>query len=258
MSRHASPRAILITGATGAIGAALAEEYAAPGITLILHGRNLLRLDAIASVCRSKGAQVLQQDFDLRETDRLFAWVESMAGTYGLDLVIANAGVNIDIGENAQGEVWQDVNALLEINVKAAMATAHAAIACMRRAGHGQIVLMSSLAAYYGLPITPSYCASKAAVKAYGEALRGWLRHAGIRVSVVMPGYVRSEMCDNMPGPKPFLWTAERAAVAIRRGLQRDQARITFPFPLNFGCWWLAVLPAAWSSRILGWLGYGK
>jgi hypothetical protein len=65
-------------------------------------------------------------------------------------------------------------------------------------------------------------------------------------------------MCDDMPGPKPFLWSPERAARAIRCGLARDKARISFPFPLNWGTWWLAVLPAGLSSRIVRWLGFGR
>jgi hypothetical protein len=113
----------------------------------------------------------------------------------------------------------------------------------MRARRSGQLALISSLAAYYGLPVTPSYCASKAALKAYGEAIRGWLASEGVRVSVVMPGYVESQMCREMPGPKPFLWSAERAAQHIRLGLARNRARISFPFPLNLGTWLLAVLP---------------
>ena len=72
-----------------------------------------------------------------------------------------------------------------------------------------------------------------------------------------MPGYVQSPMCDAMPGPKPFLWTPEQAARAILQGLARNKARISFPFPLNFGCWWVAVLPAGVSQQIVRWLGYG-
>ena len=107
-----------------------------------------------------------------------------------------------------------------------------------------------------GLPVTPSYCASKAAIKAYGEALRGWLKKEGIGISVIMPGYVDSVMCREMPGPKPFLMQPPRAAALIRQGLARNKARISFPFPLNFGTWWLAVLPAAISVWIVGLMGY--
>jgi short-subunit dehydrogenase len=76
-------------------------------------------------------------------------------------------------------------------------------------------------------------------------------------VNVVMPGYVSSPMCHAMPGPKPFLWQPERAARVIKRGLARNKARISFPFPLNLGTWFLAVLPAGVSHRIVGWMGYG-
>src|SRR3546814_1798613 len=72
-----------------------------------------------------------------------------------------------------------------------------------------------------------------------------------------MPGYVESQMCAEMPGPKPFLWPASRAARTIRSGLARNRARISFPFPLNLGCFLLSVLHPSASGRILKWLGYG-
>jgi short-subunit dehydrogenase len=115
---------------------------------------------------------------------------------------------------------------------------------------------MSSLAGFFGLPLTPAYSASKAGVKAYGEALRGWLAPYGVQVTVVMPGYVASTMSEAMPGPKPFVWTPDRAAKLIQRRLALNHARISFPFPLNIGCWLLAVLPPSWSVKILALLGY--
>jgi len=252
-----TPRCILITGATGAIGGALAREYAAPGIRLILHGRRHEVLQPLASHCRQLGADVVVSDIDLCDDTALFAWLDWLCVPEPPDLVIANAGMNISHASDGKGERWAQASALLEINLRVPMAMLNYLAPRMRKRGRGQLVLMSSLAAYHGLPVTPSYSASKAGIKAYGEALRGWLAADGVGVSVVMPGYVNSRMCHAMPGPKPLLWQPERAARFIRRGIARNRARISFPFPLNFGSWWLAVLPAALSQRCLAWLNYG-
>lgn len=251
---EAGCRRILITGATSAIGSALADYYACAGVELVLHGRNEAILDQVADRCRRAGARVATQRLDLRELDALHQWLSE---SEAFDLVIVNAGMNTHVGPHGEPEPWPECEALLDLNVKATMRLVQSVLPAMRRRGTGQIALLSSLAAYFGLPSTPSYSASKAAVKAYGEALRGWLAPEGIRVNVIMPGYVRSPMCDDMPGPKPFLWSPERAARVIGRGLARDKARISFPFPLNLGCWFLAVLPARLSVYILGKLGYG-
>ncbi|MBE9607835.1 SDR family NAD(P)-dependent oxidoreductase [Chitinilyticum litopenaei] len=250
------PNSIVITGATGAIGGALALTYATHGCRLLLLGQNAERLSALAQACESKGARVICQQMDLRDIAALRAWAATVFATEIPDLLIANAGVNINLTDDPAGERWEDIERLMDVNLRATQALVHAVLPFMRRRGRGQIALVSSLAGYYGLPMTPSYSASKAAVKAYGEALRGWLAPEGVQVSVIMPGYVASPMCDAMPGPKPFLWSPERAARVIRRGLAANRARISFPFPLNWGSWWLAVLPASMSQRILHWIGY--
>jgi len=254
---RAPPGRVLITGATGGIGGALAAVYAEPGRTLVLQGRKADRLNVLAADCEARGAKVLTQVLDLGDRAALAAWLGGLAAQEPLDLVIVNAGVNTSIGPAGDGERWAAVEELIEVNVRAALATVDGVLPAMRARRCGQIALISSLAAYHGLPVTPSYCASKAALKAYGEAIRGWLAGQGVGVSVVMPGYVESPMCRAMPGPKPFLWSAERAARHIRRGLERNQARISFPFPLNLGTWCLALLPPALSQHILRLLKYG-
>ncbi len=251
-----SLRTILITGASGSIGSALARAYAAPGVILVLHGRDEEKLNLVAGDCEARGAQVILGIFDITDTPQLQAWVQDIDYSNPIDLLIANQGMNINIGPKGEGEDWVQAERLLEVNLRATMALASAAIKPMRARGHGQIALISSLAGFFGLPLTPAYSASKAGVKAYGEALRGWLAPHGIQVTVVMPGYVESDMCDAMPGPKPFLWTAERAAAVIKRRLALNHARISFPFPLNIGTWFLAVLPPEISIKILGWMGY--
>jgi short-subunit dehydrogenase len=256
--KRRAPATVLITGASGGIGGALAEAYAAPGVELVLHGRDQPQLDALAERCRARGAAVRLQNLDLRERAALRAWLAGLSAQLPIDLAIVNAGVSTDVGARGEGERWEAVEGLLEVNVIAALATVDALLPAMRARRHGQIALISSLAGYHGLPLTPSYSASKAALKAYGEGLRGWLAADGVGVSVVMPGFVDSHMSRKFRGPRPFLWSAERAAQAIKRGLARDAARISFPFPLNLGSWLLAVLPAAASQRLLRLMGYAR
>jgi short-subunit dehydrogenase len=100
------------------------------------------------------------------------------------------------------------------------------------------------------MPSAPAYSASKAAVRGYGEALRGALAPSGIRVSVICPGFVRSRMTDANPFPMPFLMDASRAARIIRRRLERNKARIAFPWPTYFAAWLMGTLPPALTDPL--------
>lgn len=250
------PRCIFITGASGGIGGALAPAYAAPGVTLILQGRRMERLQALAEQCRALGARVLLEAMDIRDLDALRAMVARVSEAEQPDLIVVGAGLNTAVGANGEAERWDDSLALLEVNVLAAMATVDAALPAMRARGAGQIALFSSLAGWRGLPVTPTYSASKAAIRVYGEAIRDWLAPEGVQVNVILPGYVESKMCFEMPGPKPFLWTADKAAQRIKAGLAANRGRISFPFPLNVGTWLLGVIPQRLSSFILRRLAY--
>lgn len=250
------PRVVLITGAAGGIGSALARAYATPGRTLLLHARREQVLNALADECTARGATVVQTYFDLDDTDRLRQWLIQSDEAHTVDLVIANAGININMSAGPSGEPWDQVEALIRANITAAIATAHAVLPAMRTRGRGQIAMISSLAAWRGLPETPSYSASKAAIKAWGEAMRDAVAADGVRINVIMPGYVHSKMAYDMPGPKPFMWSAERAARYIRIGLSRNRPRISFPFPLNLGCFLLAGIHPAVSGWILRRLNY--
>ena len=251
-------RHVLITGSTGSLGNFLALEYAAPGMHLTLHGRNNDALLRLAEQCQAKGAVVTTKALDLRQREAVRQWVAELCAVDAPDLIIANAGLNANIGSDAAGEAFAEAEALVEVNLLSTIALIDGAVSAMRKRRCGQIAIVSSLAAYYGLPATPTYCATKAALRNYGMSLRGWLQSEGIRVNVILPGYISSSMCDAMPGPKPFLLRPERAARIIRRGLERDWARISFPFPLNLGIWGLSLLPACLAMPIARALGYGR
>lgn len=252
------PSTVLITGASGGIGGALAEAYSAPGMTLVLHGRDEARLAGVAARCAARGAEVRTQVLDVRDRPALQAWIGETAAALPIDLAFVNAGVNTRVDPALGAEHWAEVEKLIEVNVLAAFATTDALLPSMLARRRGQIALISSLAGYYGLPIAPSYSASKAALKAYGEAMRGLHAGAGVGVTVVMPGFVDTPMEREFPGPKLFVWSAERAARVIQHRLAFNPARISFPFPLDFGAWITAVLPAAISQRVIALIGYGR
>jgi short-subunit dehydrogenase len=251
------PATVLITGATGGIGAALARRYAEPQRTLILHGRDGARLAALARECEARGARVVSTSFDLRDGAAAVAALRQLSGTHMIDLAIVNAGVSSMIGRGEEVENWETARAVLAVNLDGALATVAGVLPEMRRRGAGQIALVSSLEAYIGMPVTPVYSASKAALKSYGEALRGWLAPQGIQVNVVLPGFVRTPMSDRYTAAKPWMMSPERAAHLIRRGLERNRARTAFPRVLAWGITWLSVLPPALSQRILRAFGYG-
>ena len=253
--RH--PSTVLITGATGGIGAALARCYATHGRTLILHGRDEARLSALTEECRMRGAQVHGVTFDWHDAPGGIAALRNLSHEHSIDLAIVAAGVS-HAGEEMQEDSWESTRALLAINVEGAIATVAGVLPEMRRRGTGQIALVSSLAAYFGLPITPTYCATKAALKTYGEAMRGWLAPEGIAVNVILPGFVRTPMSDAFPRAKPWLMSPERAATVMRRGLERNRARIAFPRGLAWGMWCLTFLPAPLSQWLVRTAGYGR
>jgi len=246
-----SPASILITGASNGIGAALAESYAAPGKHLALGGRDAARLLAVAERCRERGAAVIETIVDVTDPAAVAAWVEAADRTAPLDLAIANAGVQGGPYRAGRGETRDEAARAMRVNFDGVCNMVDPVLAAMRPRGRGQIALIASLAGLRGLPYSPGYCASKAAVKAYGEALRSWLLPEGIAISVVLPGFVETRMSNAVIGPKPLMMSAERAARIIQRGLARGRRQIAFPFSLYLGVQVMRALPAALADRLL-------
>lgn len=245
----ARPQRILITGASSGIGAALAATYATTGASLVLGGRNRDRLAAIEASCRAKGAEVETAAIDVVDAAAMRRWIEEADGRRPLDLVIANAGISAGTGTHGESEA--QTRAIFAINIDGVVNTVRPALQRMEGRGHGQIALMSSLAAFRGFPGAPAYCASKAAIRVWGEALRGEYEAKGIAVTVICPGYVESPMTAVNDFPMPMLMSAERAARIVKRGLARNRARIAFPFPMYFGAWLLGVLSPALTDPLL-------
>ena len=242
---------IVITGASSGIGEALALDYAAPGIALALSGRDAQRLDAVAAACRAKGATVDAGRIDVVDRGVLAEWLTKFDDAHPVDLVIANAGISID-KDNSSLDDFSVVRRTLDVNVGGVLNTVEPLVARMMARKRGQIAVVSSLAGFVGLPYSASYNASKAAVRVWGESIRYVLKKSGIGVSVICPGFVVSRMTANAPFPMPFLMTSARASSIIRRGLERNHARIAFPIGTKAAVWLGGVLPGGLTARLLG------
>jgi len=192
-----------------------------------------------------------QACLDITEAAAVAAWIDSADRASPLELVIANAGVQGGLWRDGAGETLGETHHVMDVNFGGVLNTIHPALPSMRRRGRGQVALISSLAALRGIPFSPGYCASKAAVRIYGEAIRRWLAPEGINVSVVLPGFVATRLSQTVSGPKPLMLPPERAAKIIRRGLARGRRQIAFPYPLYLGTQLTRVLPPGLVDHIL-------
>ncbi len=242
---------ILITGASNGIGAALSKRYADSNSRLILLARNIEKLEQVANACEKKQAKTIIHSIDITETEAVQKLVASIDAQYPIDLIICNAGVTSVLDDEGNAESWSTISHVIDTNLYGVLATLNPLISELKKRKKGQIAIVSSLAAYYGMPVTPIYCASKSALKGYGESLRGWLKQDGIKVNMIYPGFVKSDLSDKFTSDKPFMVSPEKAADIIYKGIKKNKASISFPFPLNFGAWILSALPSALAGRIM-------
>jgi short-subunit dehydrogenase len=241
-------RRIVLTGASGGLGLALARRLAAPGATLLLTGRDAARLAQAAQAVAAAGGRAETARADVTDAAAMARVLIAFDEAGPVDLLVANAGVSAGTRAGGAMESAAEARGVIEANLLGMLNTVDPLRERMAARGGGTIAVMSSLAGLRPLPDMPSYSASKAAVRAYGVALRGALRPSGVRVCVICPGFVTSPMSARHRGFKPFEIDADRAAAIMARGLARGAAHVTFPWPLAAMTWLDARLPAGLSD----------
>ncbi len=246
------PRHVLITGAGGGLGVALASLYAAKGRTMSLWGRDTARLERAEQACLRRESSVIITSHDLRDRENMRLRLLELDERLPVDLAFLNAGVSSGILPDGRMESPEDALRVMEVNAASSIYAAAILLERMRARGGGRVILTSSLAALSPLPSSPAYCASKAALLSYGRAMNMALAGTGVRICVICPGYVDTPMSRRLAGAKPWVWSAEKTAAHIRKRLESGKDVIAFPWLLALGTRGLNLLPtplAAFFAR---------
>lgn len=244
-------RRILVTGASGGLGGAIAAHYAQPGVELLLWGRDQNRLEATAAACRLAGAITRVRSLDLSVEEAAVAALMAEDGEGAIDIAIFASGLGDIRAQGANVEDSALVIRLGKINFVAPAAMAVALADAMARRGGGRIVLIGSAAAFHALPFAAAYVGTKAGLARFAEALRLAVQAHGVSVTLVSPGFIDTASGRKVPGPKPMILTPGKIAAIIARAVERKQAHVITPRMFAMLRWFDRLLPAALRARVL-------
>ena len=188
---------------------------------------------------------------DVGDAAAMESWLGDFDRKYPADLVIANAGTSAGPEPDSPSEGVPSAVRQVRVNLIGAINTVEPLLPAMCRRGRGRVAVVASIAAYRGLPYSPGYCASKAGLRAYAEALRPRLAPRGVGVTIVCPGFFASPMTDRFDGPTPFRASTAAAARKVKRAIDRGRRRLAFPWPLVFGLRFCDLAPPSIGDAIL-------
>jgi short-subunit dehydrogenase len=222
----------LVTGASSGIGEALSRRLAREGCAVSLCARRLDLLEGLAERIRSEGGRARASALDVSRSAEIHKAVEEAEAELGpIDLVVANAGVGITAPAVKLRPEW--VDQMIDVNLKGALYLMIAVLPGMIERRRGQLVGVTSLAAYRGLPGSAIYSASKSGLSTFLESIRAEVRQSGVIVTEVCPGFIRTPMTDKNRHPMPFLLEADEAARRIVLAMRAGRARYGFPWPMH-------------------------
>ncbi|HXH80559.1 SDR family oxidoreductase [Nocardioides sp.] len=241
---------ILITGASAGLGAEMARQFAALGYDLALCARRTDRLDELAASLSS--VRVSVKALDVNDHDAVFGVFEEFRTEFGtIDKVVVNAG----LGKGQPlGTGRFDANlATAQTNFIGALAQTEAAARIFREQNSGQLVMVSSVSALRGMPgnIT-TYAATKAAVAHLAEGFRADVMDTPIKVTVLYPGYIVSEMSATSK-TTPLVASTERGVRAMVAAIEKEKSSARVPawpwVPIGFA---LEHLPLPLARKLMG------
>ncbi|OBY33648.1 SDR family oxidoreductase [Mycolicibacter kumamotonensis] len=242
---------ILITGASSGLGAGMARAFAARGRDLALCARRIDRLEELKDELMQQypGVRVAVAALDVNDHDEVPKVFAQLAGELGgIDRVVVNAGIGKGAPLGA-GKLWAN-KATLETNLVAALVQIETALEMFKSAGGGHLVLISSVLGNKGVPgVKAAYAASKAGVSSLGESLRAEYASGPIKITVLEPGYIESEMTAESKSTM-LMVDNESGVKAMVGAIERETGRaVVPPWPWAPIVWVMRRLPPRFTKR---------
>lgn len=224
-------KVVMITGASSGIGRGLALEIASRGANVGLLARRQELLNEIVREVTAHNVKAVSAIADVRDAKAVRAAADRFRKELGpIDVLIANAG----IGTTHHAIKLQPEHAaeVIGINVLGAVNSVAAVAPEMVERGQGRLVAISSLAAYRGLAKSAAYCASKAALSSYFESVRIDLRHTGVGVTIIHPGFIKTDLTAGRGAKMPYLMELDYAVKKIVSAIEKEKKTYAFPWQL--------------------------
>ncbi len=245
-------KSVLITGASSGIGAFLARELVRRGARVGLLARREDKLRELAGELQQAGGEAAWAVADVTGREQLETALDALdAELGGTDVVVANAGYGVP--EPPKRFKPGAAAAMYDVNLFGMLNLIDWALPRFLEAGRGHIAGVASVASFLGLPGSPSYCGSKAAMRVHLQSLRSTLKPYRIAVTTICPGFVKSELTDKAKFPMPFIWETDRAARTIAGAIEKRRGEVVFPWQmLLFKLLFIRLLPVSAVEAVLG------
>ncbi|MBK7393409.1 MAG: SDR family NAD(P)-dependent oxidoreductase [Chloracidobacterium sp.] len=243
---------VFLTGASTGIGEGIALALAKKGAVLGLLARRQELLDDLAARCEALGGTARAFSVDVTDADALANAAQTFRDEFGhIDIMIANAGMG---GNDKLTRAYDpaSVKRLIDINLLGAVNSIHAVIGDMIEHGSGQLVAISSLAGFRGLPKSAAYSASKAAMTAFFESVRlDHYRH-NIDVTIIHPGFIKTPLTSGRSNKMPFIMELDDAIPHFVRAIENKKKFAAFPWQLAWVVKLAKIMPAWLYDKTAG------
>ena len=243
---------ILLTGASGGLGGALALYHARQGANLSLWGRSAERLAATCAAVEACGAKAETTCHDLADVKGAIERMLDQDHAAPFDRAYLVAGVGDVRPDGAVVEPADQVLRVAEVNFAVPAAMAAALAERMAKRGGGRIVLIGSAAAHHSLPFAASYAGSKAGLARFADALRIAMQPHGVSVTLAAPGFIATPAARAHSANRPFEMPVNEAARRIAMAADRRAPRLVNPWPFALLRVFDALLPGPLRDRLLG------